>query len=502
MATYNIKKQAQVYVYPTIDIERGMTVSETHAANTEIGATGAFATTPRGQKVFMAGEVVLPSSFSNTEECLFEHGGSGSGNWIGVKTIDSVLTFQMRMGSGTAGSTATNNDRVVENIAVSSVPEFDGKMHTVAWEYDPPNGTAKLWIDNRLVLSGVSLDGTTNPWSGSNVGGWLQGFAGIAGYTDNSQDSIDHRRAWSGAAGSDLRVYTNQTLTYSNTPVLLDVTEDINFTQTFTDQTFTKRTIHELNKVFDESNIKKANPANFEFTIPALVEDDLQIIMDLLVDYDASGHNLNTFDLYIKLPNDVYRLQNCVITNGTFIIEKLENLKLSIQGQASRLTRGETFPGNAGSRSSSRTFQIPEYLSVSVGGTSLTAGIYLISVELQNDIKWIPYETVNDALSVTNADTTMYPSNFTLEKRILSGSIGQYVQSDFNSDVQTWENNVTIDIKAGNDANFNNGFRFENLQNCTFTNRNVIEEVFTQRYDWKMNDNPADLGTKIKFNNN
>ena len=125
-----------------------------------------------------------------------------------------------------------------------------------------------------------------------------------------------------------------------------------------------------------------------------------------------------------------------------------------------------------------------------------------MSVQLQNNIKWLPYENLNDALNVTDASTLMYPSNFTLEKRILSGSIGQYVQSNFNSDVQTWGTGVTIDIKAGNDSSFNNGFRFENLQNCTFTNRNTVEEVFTQQYDWKMNDNPADLGTKIKFNNN
>jgi hypothetical protein len=91
----------------------------------------------------------------------------------------------------------------------------------------------------------------------------------------------------------------------------------------------------------------------------------------------------------------------------------------------------------------------------------------------------------------------MYPSDFTLKKRILSGSIGQYVLSNFNSDVQSWKTGVDMVIKAGESAT--QGFQFD-LEKCTFTNRNSVADVFTQSYDWKMNDNVADLGDKIKFN--
>jgi hypothetical protein len=52
-------------------------------------------------------------------------------------------------------------------------------------------------------------------------------------------------------------------------------------------------------------------------------------------------------------------------------------------------------------------------------------------------------------------------------------------------------------IKAGESAT--QGFQFD-LEKCTFTNRNSVSEVFTQSYDWKMNDNVANLGDKIKFN--
>lgn len=500
MATYNFLKQAEVYLAPNYNVESGMTVSDTLAPDTTVaGVAGGFTGANRSLKVLMAGEVVLPSSFSNAQECLFEHGGSGQGTWLGVKTLNNVLTFQMRTGNGAAGSTETDATRVVANIPVSDIPEFDGKMHTVAWEIDPDNGLAKFWIDNRLVISEVSTDGDIDQWSGGNNGAWLRGDSAIAGYTDGTQESADHRTAWSGQAGSDLRIYNNQTIGNNNYPLRLDVTQNISFSQTFTDNTYSQKTVHEQHKMHEASNIKKANPASFEFEVPALTENDLAVVKNLLVDYKTGTNTLNTFTLHIKLPNDTYRLDNCVITNGTFIIEKLENLKLGIQGEASRLVKGVSLPTfGRGTRSTSRTHQRVDHLSVSVDSTALTDGIYNVSVELQNDIEWTPYLTVNDALNVTNAASLMYPSNFTLKKRVLAGSVGQYVQSDFDTDTQQWKTGVPIVIKAGESAT--QGFQF-NLTNCSFTNRNNVADVFTQAYDWKMNDNPTDLGSKIKFNN-
>ena len=287
---------------------------------------------------------------------------------------------------------------------------------------------------------------------------------------------------------------------FSGSRYRLDVTSALSFSQTFTDSTYAQKTLHEQHKMHEASNIKKANPANFEFTIPALTENDLLVVKNLLVDYKPGTNTLQTFDLYIKLPNDVYKLENCVITNGTFIIEKLENLKLAISGQASKLIHGATLPTTGiVNPSSTRTPQSIKHLSVSIGSSNLSTqeGLYQVSAELQNDIEWNPYETVNDALSVTNAATSMYPSNFTLKKRILSGSIGQYVNSDTDDLTQEWQTGVPIVIKAGNSAT--KGFQF-NLLNCTFTNRNNVADVFTQAYDWKMNDNPVDLGDNTDTN--
>ena len=296
----------------------------------------------------------------------------------------------------------------------------------------------------------------------------------------------------------EAEVYLHDGSTYHR----LDVGPELSFGQTFTDKTYPQKTLHEQHKMHEASNIKKANPANFEMTIPMITQSALDVVFNLLVDYKTGTYTLNTFTLYIKLPNDVYKLETCVITNGTFIIEKLQNLKLTLAGEASKLTRGTTLLDGVSLPSrGTRDYQLTKELAVSIDGNNLSSGLYKCSIELQNDVQWIPYETVNDALSVTNAATSMYPSQFTLDKRVLSGSVAQYVTNNSNSDVQSWKEDVTVVITAGNGESNTDfrGFKF-NLEHCTFTNRNTVADVYAQAYDWKMNDNVADLGTKITLN--
>jgi hypothetical protein len=297
---------------------------------------------------------------------------------------------------------------------------------------------------------------------------------------------------------AEVYIYDTANTTYHR----LDVTEELSFSQTFTDKTYSQKTLHEQHKLHDASNIKKANPANFEMTIPMITQNTLDVIFDLLVNFKSGEYTLNTFDLYIKLPNDIYKLEKCVITNGTFIIEKLENLKLTIAGEATKLTRGATLSSTP-SRGT-RDYHMLKAVDVYIDSSSPLSNIYKVSMELQNNIKWNPYETVNDAFDIGNthsASTTMYPSNFTLEKRILSGSVGQYVTDSTNSNVQTWKLGVPIRVTAGNGETGSSfrGFSFKST-NCSFTDRNIVEDVFTQSYDWKMNENTTNLGSVLKLN--
>ena len=53
-------------------------------------------------------------------------------------------------------------------------------------------------------------------------------------------------------------------------------------------------------------------------------EDDLEYELDDLFNNGGSNLVMTALKMLgLKLPNDVYKLETCVITNGTFLIEKL-----------------------------------------------------------------------------------------------------------------------------------------------------------------------------------
>jgi hypothetical protein len=167
--------------------------------------------TERKADVLWAGEVQLPSSFSQTE-CLWEHGGSGIGSWLGVSKILNTYYLRFRAGEGSnAVQDNTPGDICLENVAISSIPEFDGNTHTVAFDIRVNPGRIRLWIDGREVINTsktTQLEGAS--WSGGNVGGWGQGYSSIAGGVDTYDSGTTQYQAltaWSGTVASGLRYY-------------------------------------------------------------------------------------------------------------------------------------------------------------------------------------------------------------------------------------------------------------------------------------------------------
>jgi hypothetical protein len=110
--------------------------------------------TNRGQSIVFAGEVQLPSSFTQTE-CLWEHGGTGTGAFLGVSKILDTYYLRFRAGEGNpADQDNTPGDICLQNVAISSIPEFDGNTHTVVFELKPSAPSRiQLWIDGREVIN-------------------------------------------------------------------------------------------------------------------------------------------------------------------------------------------------------------------------------------------------------------------------------------------------------------------------------------------------------------
>jgi hypothetical protein len=269
----------------------------------------------------------------------------------------------------------------------------------------------------------------------------------------------------------------------------------INFSQTFTEVSYDVKTLQSQN-AFEGSIIHKANPANFSFTFPAIREDDLEIVFDRALDYQ-------TFDLYISTQQDVFKIENCVITNGAFIIEKLKPLSMAVSGQASQLTRAGDFgvytiPGSVQARAATRTYNRISDLSITLGGsTVLSNDLVSVSIELRNNIKWSPYTTVPETCGTISAAS--YPTTFTMQSRTLGGQVVRYLTDTNNADLQSYDLDTTLLIEAGQDVGGTvYGFTL-NITNCMFVNLVNPGNVFTQNYNWRMIQNPTNLSDIITY---
>ena len=289
-------------------------------------------------------------------------------------------------------------------------------------------------------------------------------------------------------------------LVYGGSRYLLKTTPDVSFSQTFAEDAYEVKTLHDQTKMFQGTTITKANPADFNFTIALTTEKDETIVKSLLTDYDATEGQtrINSFDLYIVTGESTFKLNECVMLNGDFNLAKGSVLTLTVSGQASKLERvgnaSYSLPGSLESASSTRTPTL-SLIDVEVGGSDVS-NIISATLSVQNEIEWTPYETLQSSLSVTSASNAMYPSGFTLGRRVVSGNIVQYVTSNNSSTVQSFNTDTTVRVKT-----VVNGSTFldANLANCMFTKRTNTTDVFTQSFDYRLIGNPANLSTVITY---
>jgi len=279
-------------------------------------------------------------------------------------------------------------------------------------------------------------------------------------------------------------------LVYNGLQYNIDIS-DLTISQTTMEHSYSNKSIQEQNQ-FEQSVINKANPASFTLNVPALREADFKVLFDRSLD-------TGTFDLYIKTPADMFFVDNCVITSNVFVLEKTKPLRMKIEGAASQISRlapATTIPGTIQARAGTMTYNRISDLYIALDiSTILSDYLHSVTIELQNEIKWIPWTTVNNAIS----GGIMYPQAFTVSKKILSGSISQYIVDTNNANLLQWSSNSAFLIKAGQDVGGTlYGFTL-NLSNCSFTNRITTGDIFTQNYDWRLLQNPADLATIITY---
>lgn len=289
-------------------------------------------------------------------------------------------------------------------------------------------------------------------------------------------------------------------IVYGSNRYNVKVTPQLSFNQTFAEEAYSVKTLHNQSKMFRGTSITKANPADFSFETHLTTEKDEQIVLELLTDIvtTTGDQQLKSFDLYVVSTNGTFKLEGCVMTQGEFSFGKDSHLLLTVSGQGKKLSRvgDESFslPGSLQSASATRTPTKP-LLDVLVS-SSAVSNLVAATLLVQNNIQWTPYETLQNSLSVTNATNAMYPSDYSLTDRNVSGNITQF-HSDANaSEYQTFNTNTSVQIRT----RVNNSIFFNaNLTECMYTKRSEPTEVFTQTYDFRLVGTPDDLGNQITY---
>ena len=265
----------------------------------------------------------------------------------------------------------------------------------------------------------------------------------------------------------------------------------ISFSQTFAQDSYSVKTLHNQSKMFEGATITKANPADFSFNVPLTVEKDESPVVDLLSELNSG--QLTSFDMYVETGSAVFKLTNAVITSGSFDINPRNQFTLQLQGEGTKLERvgdeSYSIPGNLANESATRT-PLLVYPVVSIDSLDMN-NIISTTLTIENEVDWTAYSTLQKSLNVTNASNIMRPSNYTVNNRTISGAVRQY-QTDNNitqfDDFSTTSNITIKAIRVGDAANAT-PFLQLNLNPATFTARMETGETFAQSYDFRNLDN-------------
>jgi hypothetical protein len=280
----------------------------------------------------------------------------------------------------------------------------------------------------------------------------------------------------------------------------------ISLDQTFAEESYSVKTLHDQSKMFEGSKITKANPASFSFDIPLTIEKDESIMLTLATEIDTTAESgittqqLKSFDAYIQTGSSTFKLEGAVITGATFDFIYDNQFTLRLEGEGKKLTRAGTesftIPGSAQSESSTRTPLIvyPHLIMDSLNMSSIIS----CNLQIQNNIEWTPYETLNSSLSVTNSSNAIFPTTYTLGNRIISGEVRQYQTDNTVGQFDDFSTSTNMTIKAiqvGKASNATPFFQIQ-LNPVMYTARLQMADVYAQSYDFRSLDNTV-LETSI-----
>lgn len=261
---------------------------------------------------------------------------------------------------------------------------------------------------------------------------------------------------------------------------------NVNLTQQFKEVAYSNKSLQEDN-LFEQASLFEAAPASWGLTFPLIAESDFKVLFDRVLDGQS-------FDLYIETTEEIFKVSKSVITNAIFIIVRDRVLQLELSGQGSRITKELSIPGSLVPRSFTRTYAKIDALVVTLSGMSSVSAYTEITLEIQNDIKWVPYNTVDNALISTDGNTTVYPEEYVIKKKIVAGTVSRYPIEGPKKAVGS-----SLVLETGSfleDSFFGVRLIFNEV---SYTNRISTGNVFTESFDWRLTENPLALGSLIEY---
>ena len=296
-------------------------------------------------------------------------------------------------------------------------------------------------------------------------------------------------------------------IVYGGNKYRIYTTTALDFSQTFAQESYPVKTLHDQTKMFEGATITSANAVDFSFTVPLTKEKGESPIIDLL--QGLNNEQLTSFDMYIQTGSSVFKVDGAVITSGDFSISPNRQFEISVQGQGTKLERvgnesydwhsGFTAPSGSnwdtvGSNQLSASTRTPllVYPVVSIDSLNMS-NIISVNVSIQNNITWTSYKTLQKSLSVTNSSNVMRPSEYVVEKRIVSGAINQYQTDNNITQFDNFSTNSNITIKAvevGKALSATPFFQIQ-LNPASYTARMQVADVYQQSYDFSSLDNTS-----------
>lgn len=257
----------------------------------------------------------------------------------------------------------------------------------------------------------------------------------------------------------------------------VEIYPDFSASQTFDEQGYKRKTLHDQMALHDHAAIVKASPANFSFTVPFFDQSTIQKELELATSY--TGGTLTSFDLYVESDNIIYKIEKAVFNTTTFNIARDAPLTMSLSGTGSRISKVSSIPGTLQS-TPTRQYTRVSTMQVQIGGVTMSA-VANVNIEIENDVTWIKNDTLHQSLT----DNIIYPQNFVLSGRQVKGSLSQFITTENQNDLQDESTNSALSISI------NPNLLLFSLPSVVFTRRSEFGDLISRTYDYRLNTNSS-----------